>query len=123
MSVSGKALPPEGDSIHQPGPQQVWEAQECCPSRVSGEQVATYLLSLPLPASACAPVKILHNQLARKKTWETGSVWSADPSWEWDAEVAQPHQSSPEADGKCPLGLCCSSASCLSPEWFMVRGY
>lgn len=74
MSVSGKALSPETDSINQPGPQQVWETQERCPSRVLREQVATYLLSLPLPASACVPVKILHNQLARKKTWETSSV-------------------------------------------------
>lgn len=57
MSMSGKALSPEGDSINQPGPQQVRETQGRGSSRVPGEQVATYLLSLSLPASAYAPVK------------------------------------------------------------------
>lgn len=106
MSMSGK-VSSEGDSINQPGPQQVQEAQRRWPSRVPREQVATYLLSLPVPASACAPVKILHNQLTGKKTWET--VLSV--VWEWDVGVIWPHQTSPEADGKCSLGLCCSGAS------------
>lgn len=101
MSRSGKALSPEGDSINQPGPQQFWEVQRCCPSKVPGEQVATYQLSLPLPAGACTPVKILHNQLTVKKTWETGSVWSVGPISEWDVRVIKPLQSSLEADGKC----------------------
>jgi hypothetical protein len=125
VSMSGKSLSPEGDSINQPGPQQVQEAQRRCPSKVPGEQVATNLLSLPLPASAYAPVKILHDQLTGKKTRETGSVWSAGPSWSGMLGSYSPTRAVLRQMGNVPRGcaVVVHLSHCLSLDWFMVSGY
>lgn len=120
MSMSGK-VSLEGDSINQPGPQQVQEAQRRWPSRVPREQVATYLLSLPLPASACAPVKILHNQLTGKKTWETVSVWSGSGMLGSYGPTRQVLKQMGNVPWGCAVVVHLSH--CLSPEWLIISGY